>query len=224
MTLLARKQTMSGPYLRYGLIVGFLAWSTVCANAENEPTPSKVMDHGFELPAVPRGAIPRKYLRQTVAYRSTYEPGTIVVDPAQRFMYLVEAQGHAVRYGISAGLAAYAWSGEATVGRKSVWPRWTPTKDMIGSEPKMQGYRQGIDGGPTNPLGARALYLYKDGRDTLYRLHGTSEYWSIGRSASSGCIRILNSDIIELFDRVPVGTKVVVLTAKPTLQWRTKPN
>lgn len=169
-----------------------------------------LVDHGFAIAPVPAGKVPRKFMRQVVPY-GTYAPGTIVVDPAKRFVYFVMPSGRALRYGVSVGVGAFGWSGEAVVGRKEVWPRWTPPTEMVRRSPDLVRYERGLEPGPLNPLGARALYLYQGGQDTLYRLHGTSEWWDIGRAVSSGCIRLLNQDMIDLFDRVPVGAKVVVL-------------
>lgn len=142
------------------------------------------------------------------------------MDVANRYLYLIQRDSLATRYGVSVGSAAFAWSGEAIVGKRAVWPRWTPTRDMVSRDRKLLAYREGVPPGPTNPMGARALYLYRDGEDTLYRIHGTSEYWSIGKAASSGCIRLINADIIELFDRIPLGTRVIVLPHKSPLKWR----
>jgi len=178
-----------------------------------------VIDHGFRIPAVPNGAIPSNYRMQTVTFATQYPVGTIIVEPSKRYLYLVRGGGRADRYGVSVGAAAFAWSGEARVERKAVWPSWTPTNDMVARDRTLSPYVNGVAPGPTNPMGARALYLYKDGRDTLYRIHGTSEYWSIGKASSSGCIRMLNTDILELYDEVPVGTKVVVLPARNGLKW-----
>ena len=151
------------------------------------------------------------YLPQKVG-RAGQAPGTILVDTATRFLYLQEDEDSAWRYGIGVGRAGLAFRGTATVGRKAKWPPWTPTKNMIRREPhKYARYAGGVPGGPGNPLGARALYLYRDGRDTLYRIHGTDEPGSIGRSVSNGCIRMLNDHVIDLYERVPVGTRVVVL-------------
>jgi len=152
-----------------------------------------------------------KYLPQTVPFEG-YEPNTIVVDPRNRFLYFVERRGEARRYGVGVGRAGLAWRGRAIVGRKAKWPRWTPTRNMIRREPgKYARFANGVPGGPSNPLGARALYLFKDGRDTMYRIHGTNQPSSIGRAVSNGCIRMFNKHVIELFERVPMGTKVVVL-------------
>jgi lipoprotein-anchoring transpeptidase ErfK/SrfK len=149
-----------------------------------------------------------------VDYHGPEMPGTIVVDPTHRFLYLVQEGGKAMRYGCGVGKAGFDYQGEAYVGRKATWPRWTPTPTMIQLEPQRYGpYAGGLPGGIDNPLGARALYLYNNGRDTLYRIHGTTEPWSIGQSVSSGCIRLFNHDVIDLYRRVPVGTPVYVLPA-----------
>ena len=158
------------------------------------------------------GPIAHKYLPQTVRFGGRYRPGTIVVDPRGRFLYLVQGGGKARRYGVGVGRAGLAFSGTATIARKAKWPRWTPTKNMIRREPeKYARYASGVPGGPENPLGARALYLYRNGRDTYYRIHGTNQPWSIGQAVSSGCIRMLNEHVSDLYERVPVGARVVVL-------------
>lgn len=164
------------------------------------------------LPATNVAGVNRKYLRQTVGFRGDYAPGTIVVDTNNRFLYLVQPGGKATRYGIGVGKAGLAWGGSATVGRKAAWPSWTPTADMIRREPERNAkWAGGMPGGAGNPLGPRALYLYDNGRDTMFRIHGTTEPHTIGKAVSSGCIRMFNQDVIDLYNRVPVGTKVVVL-------------
>ncbi|WP_371348422.1 L,D-transpeptidase [Ancylobacter sp. IITR112] len=174
-----------------------------------------INDEPFPVPAVDLTQIDPRFLRQEVAYSTRYQPGTIVVDPNERFAYLVMANGRALRYGVGVGREeGFNFRGEGVVARKAEWPRWTPTQAMIAREPERYGpYAGGLPGGPTNPLGPRALYLYKDGRDTYYRLHGTTEPWTIGTQVSSGCIRFINQDIIDLYRRVPTGTRVVVLPA-----------
>jgi len=152
-----------------------------------------------------------QYKRQVVSYQSAESPGTIIVDTASRYLYLVEGGGKATRYGIGVGRQGFAWSGTATIGRKAEWPRWTPPAAMIARQPELAKYAGGMPGGIDNPLGARALYLYQGNRDTLYRLHGTNEPWSIGKAVSSGCIRLLNEDIVDIYNRAPTGTRVVVL-------------
>lgn len=151
-----------------------------------------------------------KYRPQTVKY-SGYEPGTIVVDTKNHFLYLQLRNGKARRYGIGVGRAGLRFKGNATIARKAKWPRWTPTQNMIKREPqKYAKFAGGVPGGPKNPLGARALYLYKNGRDTLYRIHGTTQPSSIGQSVSNGCIRMINAHVEDLYERVSLGAQVVV--------------
>jgi lipoprotein-anchoring transpeptidase ErfK/SrfK len=130
-----------------------------------------------------------------------------VVDIDDRFLYLVQPGGQAIRYGIGVGRQGFSWRGVAYVGRKGVWPAWSPTRTMVSLKPELPRYR---DSGLDNPLGARALYLYQNGGDTLFRIHGTNEPWSIGEQVSSGCVRMLNEDVLDLYNRVPVGTTVLV--------------
>ena len=141
-------------------------------------------------------------------------PGTIVVDVSSHFLYLVRENGQAMRYGVGLGRAGFEWSGRAVVQWKQKWPKWTPPDEMVAREPKLEPYsiaNGGMPGGLTNPLGARALYLFQNGEDTLYRLHGSPEWNSIGKSVSSGCVRLMNQDIIDLYDRVPNKTPVLVV-------------
>jgi lipoprotein-anchoring transpeptidase ErfK/SrfK len=152
-----------------------------------------------------------RYRRQTVSYNGNEPPGTIVVDTASRYLYFVEAGGQATRYGVAVGQEGLSFKGEATIGRKAEWPSWTPTADMIARKPRLGQYAEGVPGGPGNPLGAAALYLYQDGRDTLFRLHGTNAPWSIGQAVSNGCIRLTNPNIVDLYERAHVGTKVLVI-------------
>ncbi|WP_370644858.1 L,D-transpeptidase [Microvirga sp. ACRRW] len=169
-------------------------------------------DEAHPLPATDITEVDPRFLRREVAYYGREEPGTIVVDTAARYLYLVREGGRAIRYGIGVGKEGLAWAGRAQVGRKAMWPRWTPTASMIKREPERNAkWAGGMAGGIENPLGARALYLYNNGNDTMYRIHGTTEPWSIGQSVSSGCIRLFNQDIIDLYNRVPTGSPVVVL-------------
>lgn len=152
-----------------------------------------------------------KYEPQRVLFRG-YAPGTVVVDPQNRFLYYIEDPTFARRYGVGVGRAGLSLKGAAVVGHKAEWPSWRPTDSMIRRAPrKYARYARGVPGGPRNPLGARALYLYRDGLDTMYRIHGTTEPWSIGRAVSNGCIRMINDHVIELYERVPIGAPVVVL-------------
>lgn len=152
-----------------------------------------------------------RYQPQRVRFTG-YAPGTIVVDPNSHFLYFVESRNQAIRYGVGVGKAGLAFRGTARIRRKAKWPGWTPTQNMIRREPeKYAKHINGIPGGPGNPLGARALYLYRGKRDTMFRIHGTTQPWSIGRSVSNGCIRMLNAHVKDLYERVPLGTRVVVL-------------
>jgi lipoprotein-anchoring transpeptidase ErfK/SrfK len=165
------------------------------------------------IPAVPFRKIDPRYYRQLVDDPTGEPAGTIVVDTADRFLYHVREGGEAVRYGIGIGRAGFAWSGRAVVQWKQEWPRWVPPADMIARQPELAKYSAkngGMEPGLDNPLGARALYLFQNGVDTLYRIHGSPEWWSIGKAVSSGCVRLLNQDIIDLYGRVPKGTPVLV--------------
>lgn len=152
-----------------------------------------------------------QYERQGVFFPG-YPMGTIVVDPENFFLYFVGGVDVAIRYGVGVGQAGLSFRGNAIVGRKEEWPRWRPTSNMISRSPeKFAGLAKGIRGGPRNPLGARALYLYRDGQDTMYRIHGTTEPWSIGQAASNGCVRMINDHIVDLYGRVLIGSPVTVL-------------
>jgi lipoprotein-anchoring transpeptidase ErfK/SrfK len=146
----------------------------------------------------------------TVDYDGPEPAGTIVVDTDRFYLYLVEKNGKARRYGIGVGRQGFEWSGEAIIRRKAKWPRWTPPKSMVARDREAAKWADGMPGGPDNPLGARALYLYQGDVDTLYRIHGTGNPASIGQAVSSGCIRLLNADVADLYERVPIGTRVIV--------------
>ncbi len=176
------------------------------------PPPESPVD--FPIPAADLSRIPEQFHRQVVTYDGFEETGTIVVDPAERFLYHILESGSAIRYGVGVGRAGFAWAGEATVGMKRRWPRWLPPIEMTQRDVKAAVWLNGMPGGPENPLGARALYLHANGVDTLYRIHGTNEPQSIGKAMSSGCIRMLNQDVAELFDQVPIGTRVIVRGAE----------
>jgi len=172
------------------------------------------VDGGFALISIPIEKMDKRLYRQRVKYKTSQKVGTIVVDTANKYLYLIESGGNAMRYGIGVGKQGFAWSGKAHIGWKQEWPKWTPPEEMIARKPKLAKWgvkNGGMPGGPSNPLGARALYLMKDGKDTLYRLHGTPQWGSIGTAASSGCIRLINQDVIDLYSRVPRGTSVVVI-------------
>lgn len=171
-------------------------------------------DQGFLIPAVDLAGIEPQFLRQLVQYATSEPVGTIIVDTANRYLFLVQEAGTAIRYGVGIGKDGFAWNGRARVQWKQQWPKWTPPDDMIARKPELAQFSADNGGMPPsleNPLGARALYIFKDGIDTLYRIHGTPEYWSIGKAVSSGCVRMMHQDVIDLYDRVPAGTPVVVL-------------
>jgi lipoprotein-anchoring transpeptidase ErfK/SrfK len=152
--------------------------------------------------------IPEQFRRQVVDYRRKEMPGSVLVDSDARYLYYVLPEGKAIRYGVAVGEEALAWSGVARVGRKAEWPDWVPTAEI---QARLGPYPPRVTGGPDNPLGARALYLYEGNKDTLYRIHGTNQPEYIGQAISSGCIRMTNEDVIDLFDRVKPGAVVVVL-------------
>jgi lipoprotein-anchoring transpeptidase ErfK/SrfK len=162
------------------------------------------------IPAIDTTTINPVWLRSQVSWTGTEAPGTIVVDPKARYAYLVQPGGQALRYGVGVGREGFAWDGKATIGAKREWPKWFPPKEMIEREPRLKPYTEGMEPGIQNPLGARALYLYEGTKDTLFRLHGTNEPKSIGTAASSGCIRMFNQDIIDLYGRVQLNAPVVV--------------
>lgn len=168
-------------------------------------------DGEFKLPAIPVSKISPQYRRQIVRYQTDEKPGTIIVNTSQKHLYFVLDGGRAVRYGIGVGREGFEWSGTARVAFKREWPVWTPPAAMIKRQPDLAKYRGGMQPGLTNPLGARALYLYNKSGDTGYRLHGSPEWWSIGKNMSSGCIRLMNQDIIDLYNRAESGAKVIVM-------------
>ena len=176
------------------------------------PQYAALSDGAVHVPAVEAETIDPKFVKQRVRYAARYPAGTVVVDPYAKFLYLVQEGGFALRYGVGVGREGFSWTGTADIRRKAQWPTWAPPSAMVARQPELKQYRQGMAAGIANPLGARALYLYQNGKDTLYRIHGTNEPDSIGKNVSSGCIRLLNQDVIDLFNRVPVGSRVVVLS------------
>jgi len=173
----------------------------------------RVPDEKFPIPPVDVSKIDPKYYRQTVRYDTKEAPGTIIVDPGNYYVYRIEGDGNATRYGANVGRAGFLWSGEAYVGRKAEWPIWTPPKEMILRQPEARKYAGGMPGGLDNPLGARTLYLYQNGVYTLYTIYSTSDAESIGKGITSGCTGLLSQDMIDLYSRTPIKTKVVVLPA-----------
>jgi lipoprotein-anchoring transpeptidase ErfK/SrfK len=163
------------------------------------------------VPAIDVSAFHRELLRKQVDYATAEAPGTVVIDTKGPFLYLVEPGGKATRYGIAIGREGFGWTGTGTIARTAKWPRWTPPPEMIKRDPSLAKWAGGQPGGVSNPLGARALYIYFGGADSGYRIHGTNTPKSIGWAASSGCFRMLNQDVIDLYERVNIGAKVVVL-------------
>lgn len=195
------------------------AAATARAPEASAPTGSygEMRDGAFTVPAVKPGHLAPAFQRRSVAYSSKEAPGTIVIDPSSRYLYLVEDGGRATRYGVGVGREGFAWSGDATIKSKQEWPDWYPPKEMIERRPELKHELVqlqsgiGMHGGPSNPLGARAMYLWQGDKDTLFRIHGTNEPWTIGQNKSSGCIRMVNQDVIDLYQKVQPGARVVVL-------------
>ena len=181
--------------------------------AEAERVYGPIPGERFPIPAVKVSRIDPKYLRRKVRYASTEAVGTIIVDPRNYYVYRIEGDGHATRYGANVGRAGFLWSGDAYIGRKAEWPIWTPPKEMILRQPEVARYAGGMAPGLDNPLGARTLYLYQNGAYTLYTIYSTIMPETIGKGVSSGCVGLLTQDMLDLYDKTPVDTKVVVLPA-----------
>jgi len=173
-----------------------------------------VSDGGYQIPAVDEAQVEQRYWRRDVEYLTKEKPRTLIVDTPNKYLYHVLPGGRATRYGVGVGREGFEWSGRAIVAYSREWPRWVPPDSMIQRQPELKRYSAnngGMQPGLQNPLGARALYIHESGRDTLYRLHGTNEPNSIGMAVSSGCIRLLNQDIIHLYNNVRNGTPIVVI-------------
>ncbi|GGE53761.1 L,D-transpeptidase [Agaricicola taiwanensis] len=188
----------------------------------DEVPPTSIPDHArlmyrampeerFPIPAVDLTKLEPRFYRQVVDYPTSEKPGTVIVDPAQRHLYHVQDGGTAMRYGVGIGKAGFEWSGRAHIAYGREWPVWTPPESMIARQPELARWRQGQPPGIDNALGARAFYVHEGNRDTLYRLHGTSHPETIGKAVSSGCVRLLNQDIVDLYQRVRFGSPLVVL-------------
>lgn len=181
---------------------------------------SAMQDGEHEIKAIPDEYISDARARQMVDYYAPLPEGSIVVDPGARYLYHVQEGDRAMRYLVAVGAEGFGFAGEATIPFQRDWPRWTPTKNMLRRDPETyEPVKNGLPGGGDNPLGARALYLYKGGRDTLYRIHGTPSPWTVGHPTSSGCIRLFDQDIVHLAEQVEKGTKVVVLTRGEAGKW-----
>jgi lipoprotein-anchoring transpeptidase ErfK/SrfK len=195
-----------------GFMVAVVAVSAPVESASAQSQAGAQTTASDVAPKVRNREVPAKFQRRSVRFTTNEAPGTIIVDTNNKFLYFVDGQNRATRYGIGVGREGFGWSGEVSIGRKAEWPTWTPPAEMRAREA-----REGIKlpavmpGGPDNPLGARAMYLYKGGRDTIFRIHGTTQPWSIGLNLSSGCIRMMNKDVEHLYARAPVGTKVIVI-------------
>lgn len=211
------------------LALGALALVSACAQQEDliggVPVSEIVDGYGviddgdYVLPPIPAQFLSDVNRRAVVEYNGPEAPGTIVVDPHAKLLYFVEEDGLARRYAIAVGAQGLRMSRPSTVQLKREWPSWTPTANMLRREPEVYGpFAAGIEGGLANPLGSRALYLFQNGRDTHFRIHGTNDLPSIGNSGSAGCIRMFNHDIIDLYDRVPNGTRVVVRTKEASIE------
>jgi lipoprotein-anchoring transpeptidase ErfK/SrfK len=185
---------------RRALLLGLLGYALV-RPAQAEEFPINWSD---------REKVAAQYRPRTVSYETTETPGTIIIESDKKFLYLILENGKARRYGVGVGKDGFRWAGTATIKRKAKWPKWTPTKEQIERIPNYKQWADGYPGGPYNPLGARALYLFDGNRDTQYRIHGTTEPFTIGKRVSSGCLRMLNVDVADLYERVPIGTKVIV--------------
>ncbi|MER8499689.1 L,D-transpeptidase [Mesorhizobium sp. M0904] len=172
---------------------------------------ASLTDGGFNVPEVPYLKIKPEFRRQIVVDPTGEQPGTIVVHSQERLLYLVQPGGEAIRYGVGIGKDGFRWSGRANIQYGKEWPVWTPPPEMIARRPELVKWQGGQPGGLDNPLGARALYIYQNGSDTGYRIHGSPEWWSIGQAMSSGCVRLINQDIIDLYSRVSKKNPVVVV-------------
>src|SRR3984893_36656 len=178
---------------------------------------AEVKDAALTVPAVKLAEVDPAFLRTNIAYATKEGSGTIVVDPANHYLYHVENGGRATRYGVGVGREGFVWAGDATIKSKQEWPDWYPPKEMMDRRPDLKKSMvalqsgEGMHGGPANPLGARAMSLWQGNHDTYFRIHGTNEPWTIGSSQSSGCIRMINQDAMDLYQKAPVGNRVVVL-------------
>lgn len=211
-TLLDRRSFLFGSAAGLGALgLAGCAQTDGISLAEAQKMYASAPDEKFPIPAVDVSKIDPKYYRRIVRYESNEAPGTIVVDPGHYYVYRIEGDGNATRYGANVGRSGFLWSGEAYVGRKAEWPVWTPPKEMIKRQPEAAKYARGMPAGLDNPLGARTLYLYQNGVYTLYTIYSTSDPESIGTNVTSGCTGLLSQDMIDLYARTPLKTKVVVL-------------
>jgi len=222
-TDLTRRKVLAGGLAVAGLaLAGCTTTTTAPVSVPVRPRadPAFLLAYGsrpaeqFPVPAVDPALLAPEFRRQRIAYATREAPGTVIVDTSSFYLYLVEPSGTAMRYGVGLGRQGFEWSGRARIAWKRPWPTWTPPDEMIAREPHLEKYSArngGMAPGLDNPLGARALYIFEGKVDTLYRLHGTAEIASIGRAVSSGCVRLVNQDVIDLYDRVRPGAAILVI-------------
>ncbi|WP_127090378.1 L,D-transpeptidase family protein [Aquabacter cavernae] len=211
---LSRRSFLAGSAATFGALgLAGCAGTDGMSLAEAEKLYGPVPTEKFPIPATDISKVDPKYFRRTVTYETKEAPGTIIVDPSNYYVYRVEGDNVATRYGANVGRAGFLWNGDAYVGRKGEWATWTPPKEMIQRQPEVAKYAGGMPGGLENPLGARTLYLYQNGKYTLYTIYASSAPDSIGNGITSGCVGLLSQDMIDLYDRTPVKTKVIVLPA-----------
>lgn len=212
--LLSRRSFLAGSAASVGALgLAGCATSDGMSLAEAAKVYGPVPDEKFPIPAIDVSKVDPKYYRRTVRYETKEAPGTIIVDPGNYYVYRIEGDGTATRYGANVGRDGFRWSGEAYVGRKAEWATWTPPKEMIKRQPEAAKWAGGMPGGLDNPLGARTLYLYQNGAYTLYTIYASLDAESIGTGITSGCVGLLTQDMMHLYSRTPVKTKVVVLPA-----------
>ncbi|PNG24751.1 L,D-transpeptidase [Methylocella silvestris] len=212
--LLNRRSFLFGSAVSLGAL-GLAGCATTddLVRAEAAKLYGPVPDKKFPIPAVDVSRVDPKYYRRTVSYDTKEAPGTIIIDPANYYVYRVEGDGNATRYGANVPRKGFLWTGDAYVGRKAEWATWTPPKEMIARQPEARKYAGGMPGGLDNPLGARTLYLYRNGVYTVCTIYSTSDPESIGTGVTSGCTGLLTQDMIDLYSRTPVKTKVIILPA-----------
>lgn len=212
-TAVGRRAFLMGSAALGALVLAGCSGMAGLSSAEAERIYGPLPNERFPVPAVNLAKVDPKYLRRTVRYPSNEAVGTLIVDPAHYYVYRIEGDGLATRYGANVGRAGFVWSGEAYIGRKAEWPVWTPPKEMIARQPEAAPYANGMPPGLNNPLGARTLYLYQDGAYTLFTIYSTIMPETIGRGVSSGCVGLLTQDMVDLYAKTPVNTKVIVLKA-----------
>ena len=212
--VLSRRAFLAGSAAMLGaLTLAGCATSGGMSMAEAARVYGPLPNERFPVPAVNVSKINPKYLRRTVSYPSKEAVGTIIIDPRNYYVYRIEGDGKATRYGANVGRAGFLWSGDAYIGRKAEWPIWTPPREMILRQPEAAPYANGMAPGLDNPLGARTLYLYQNGAYTLYTIYSTIMPETIGKGVSSGCVGLLTQDMVDLYSKTPVDTKVIVLPA-----------